>query len=511
MINRGNAALALLLVAVTATKAVGDETGRPGFHFLNLGTSARLEALGGAGATLAEGADALDWNPARIVRSRGLSATASWFNWLDDTQGGHAAFTMPLGRGALGVGARSLAIGEFDNTDLEDPVDQSDVALAVGGALGMRGGLSLGAAGKLIRSRLAGEDATGWALDAGADWVWVPGWDVVASLRNFGPAMGYGDGLEDQLPTQFRSGVSGQVRRLRFGLEGIWENGPGWGGTVGAEYRFLKRMGLRAGTRLDGSGDRAVAPWSAGAGIAVRPGLDVDYAFRDGDLAASHRIGLRWASVVPVGAAEATARSPREFYLNVVDRALDEALTDAPGSAGDSVIVRASKAHEAAELVTARLADRLKERGLVVEVRPPFAVIPDSLRRGNEQAIAASGLGDAVDRPVFEVEIRSSSYRIVRQWRDRWIGPKTLHREAEVDLAFARREGDGKSPTWTSAGSASASETVRADLIPPSAGYPPTGDSLGSGKPNPFVEPAIVTGIVAGLAVLFFSNRDVGD
>jgi hypothetical protein len=28
---------------------------------------------------------------------------------------------------------------------------------------------------------------------------------------------------------------------------------------------------------------------------------------------------------------------------------------------------------------------------------------------------------------------------------------------------------------------------------------------------NPLVEPAIVTGIVAGLAVLFFSNRDVGD
>ena len=489
--------------------AVSADTGRPGFHFLNLGTSPRLEAMGGTGATVGEGADALDWNPAGLLRTPGRSATASWFNWLDGTAGGHAAFATPTGFGAVGLGVRSLSVGSFDNTDTEDPVDQSDVAISAGAAARLRGGLSAGLAGKLIRSSLAGENATGVGVDAGLNYRWVRGWDLAAAARNFGSGFAYGNGPDEQLPTQLRVGVGGTLAKLRFGLEGTWENGIDWGGTAGAEYRFLDRIALRAGSRLNGSSESVVAPWAAGAGVQVRPGLAVDYSFRDGDLAASHRIVLTWAAGAAAAGKEPDARSAREFYEGVVDKALDGALHDMPGAAGDSVIVRAAATHEAAEVVVDRVAARLRARGLRVEVRQPVPVLPDSLRQANAAALAAQGLPGDVDQPLLEVAVRTSKFARVREWRDRWIGPKTVEREAEVELGFAWRVPGEKEPTWMSAGSASDSDRVAADRIPKSPGYPRS-ESAGPGKPNRFLEPAIVSGIVAGLAALFFSNRNVG-
>lgn len=498
---------ALLLALATPAMAPAD-VGRPGFQFLNLGTSARLEALGGTGGALAEGADALDWNPARLLDAPDRSATASGFQWMEDVVGAHAAFAQPTSFGAVAVGVRSLAVDSFDNTDLEDPVDQSDVAVSVGAASPVRGNLSAGVGAKYLRSSLAGEDAAGFALDAGLNYRWVRGWDAVMAVRNAGPGIAYGDGREDQLPTQVRAGVGGTLAKLQFGLEGVWENGPDWGGTAGAEYRFFQRVAVRAGSRLGGP-EALTNPWAVGAGVTVHPGLRVDYSFRDGDIAASHRIGLAWDGAGAHAAGD-QARSARKFYADVVDRALDEGLKDAPGAAGDSVIVRPAAEHPAGEIVAERVAERLRARGLRVEVRKPVPDLPDSLKQAKAEMLKEQGLTREVDLPLMEVAIRTSTYEHVRAWRDRWIGPQTVERVARVELGLAWRLPGDQEPTWMSAGSASDQEQVASDRIPESPGYPRAGGTAAT-KPNRFVEPAIVSGIVAALAALFFSNRNVGN
>ncbi len=500
---------ALVLAGFVPIAAAADDTGRPGFQFLNLGTSARLEALGGTGGVFAEGADALDWNPARLLEAPGRSATASGFNWMEDVVGVHAAFAQPTSFGAVGLGVRSLAVDSFDNTALEDPVDQSDVAVSAGVASRVRGNLSAGLGAKLIRSSLAGEDASGFGVDAGVNYRWVRDWDLTAAVRNAGPAIAYGNGPEDRLPTQVRAGLGGKVAAFRFGVEGVWENGPGAAGTAGAEYRFLGRAALRAGSRLGGP-ESVVDAWAVGAGVDVRPGLRVDYAFRDGDLAASHRIGLAWtAGARPEGGNE--ARSPRAFYADVADRALDDALeSGAPGAAGDSVVVRPAAEHVAGDLIAERLAELLRARGFRVDLRKAVPVLSDSLRQAQAAMLQEQGLTREVDLPLMEVAVRTSTYEHVRAWRDRWIGPKTVERAAQVEVGLAWRLPGDEEPTWTSAGSASDTERVAADRIPESEGYPRAGGVAGSGKPNRLVEPAIVTGIVAALAALFFSNRNVG-
>ncbi|MFN8176481.1 MAG: PorV/PorQ family protein [bacterium] len=488
-----------------------DETGRAAYQFLNLGTGARLEALGGVGATLGEGADALDWNPARLSGISAPSASAAWFNWLSDVQGGTAAAAIPLGNGrAVGISARSLGVGEFVNNEAEASVSQSDVAVGLGAASPILERLHGGAGLKLVRSSLAGEHGTGWAVDAGLDYRLVRGWDVVAALRNAGPAFGYGDGAKDRLPTQARFGVGGTVSRLRVGLEETWESGPGVGGVAGVEWKLLDRLALRAGSRLAKGSDSAVEPWAVGLGFEARPGLSVDYSFHDGQLDASHRVGLRWTpGTAAKPAAVAPVRSPREFFVDALNRALEKGLAGIPGESGDSILVRAAKGNDATEVVSETLAGRLRERGFRVGVLAPTPVLRDSATAEEKKAFEALPKTPPAGVPLVEFEAKTSTYEILSSSRERWIGPKTVQRRSEVNVALTRRSPGEATPSWTSAGSDSVLETVEQSRIPSSAGFPqpPAAEAR---HVSPLMEPALVTGIVAGLAIIFFSNRNVG-
>ena len=501
--------VALAILGTASAALATDETGHPAFHYLNLGTGPRLEALGETGASLGDGADAMDWNPARLAAGHTLSASAAWFNWLHDVQGLHAAVALPFAGRMFGVTARSLSVGEFSNVDSESPVDQSDVALGVGVASHLFERLAGGASLKLVRSSLAGEDATGWAADAGLDYAWVPGWDIVAAVRNLGPAISYGDGVGDWLPTQSRFGVGGTVRRLRFGVEGVWDNGTGLGAVAGAEYHLFDRFALRAGSRLDSAPERATEPWAVGFGLEPRPGWSVDYSFRDGELDASHRLGLTWS---PRGPEEKeTARSAREFYTDMLNRSLEKSLAGFPGEAGTPVVVRATKADSSADVVTHTIAAQLRARGFRSEVRSPVPALPESVATAQAEALKKAGMTADVDVPLVEVEIKSSRYDILSSRRERWIGPKTVRRSASVDYVLTRKLPGEQTPSWTSAGDGNDVQTIRTEQIPSSEGWPQPTSGVGNNRPNPFVEPAIVVGIVAGLAVIFFSNRDVGN
>jgi hypothetical protein len=502
-------------VLAAAGAAADDGGGTGAFHFLNLGASPRIEALGEAGTAVAEGVDALVWNPARLSSAPRAELAASYFNWLDDVSAGHAGVSWPVGNAAIGLGVRSLGVSEFDNVAEEDPVDQSDLAVGVGAAYPLPHDLHAGVGLKLVRSTLAGEEAAGLVGDLGLDWRWEEGWHVVAAVRNFGQALGYVDGVDEPLPTQAAVGLGSKFGELRVDSEVLWERGPGWVGVLGAEYWLWRRLALRAGSRVGEAPDGAREPWAAGMGVRIRPGLDLDYSFRDGAFSASHRVGVRWAPSWSLGAREPEmSRSPREFYEDVLQRALEAGLETIPSGLGDTVVVRGRAEHEANEVISGVAADAMRRRGYAVDVQKPVPEIPPDLELNDEKRkeLAERGIGVAPVHPLLAYEVRASDYTILRARRSRWVGPKSFDRSAAVELGLELTMPGEDAPIWSGVAKGDDEESVVASRVPASQGYPKAkGTAVEARQMHPLVEPAIVGGLVAGLAVIFFSNRDVGE
>jgi hypothetical protein len=223
----------------------------------------------------------------------------------------------------VGLGVRSLSVEDFSNVAGEASIGQSDLAVGAAGAYAVRQDLRAGAGLKVVRSSLAEESATGLAADVGLDYLWTEGWNLSGAVRNFGRSFGYVEGVEEQLPTQAAVGVGSKFGELRVNSEVLWERGPGWSGRLGAEYLVRERLALRVGSRLGEDAGGARELWAAGFGIEATPGVELEYSFRDGTFDASHRVGVRWSPGRSLGAAGSNmARSPREFYVDVVKQAL---------------------------------------------------------------------------------------------------------------------------------------------------------------------------------------------
>jgi hypothetical protein len=498
------------LAAAGAARAEG--AGTAAFQFLTLGSGARIEAMGEAGTAVADGVDALTWNPARLGTGVGRDVAVSHFNWLQDVQVTQGGVAWPVGKAFLGVGARSLAVEDFGNVPGQPEIGQSDLAVSAGAAYPLTGSIRAGAGLKMVRSSLAEEDATGFVGDLGLDYEWVEGWNLAGAVRNFGPGFGYGDGPDEKLPTQGAVALATTFGKLTLDSEVLWEKGPGWGGAVGAEYRLRDRIRLRAGSRLAEEGDAAREPWAAGIGIAARSDVELEYAFRDGALESSHRLGIRWVPGRTLGAPGGMARSSKEFYISVLLDLFARGLATLPPGPEGTVLVRASAPHEAAETIANNLARYLQEAGWEAEAGKPYVAIPDTLSAEDREKALAQGIGVIPDGPLLEFEILESRYEILGARRARWVGPKSVDREAAVSLQFKFARSGKEEPVWTGSAAGSERELVVAARVPASGGYPQARAVAGesAAKLHPLVEPAIVGGLVAGLAVIFFSNRDVG-
>ncbi|MEZ5065503.1 MAG: PorV/PorQ family protein [bacterium] len=512
-------AAGLVLLGLSSA-AAADDPSTVGFSFLTLGTGPRLEALGRAGTAIADGTDALIWNPALLARNPHGEVAASGFNWLADVQSGNLTAQFPLGgsglrAGSFALGVRALGVDDFTNVTGEAAIGQTDLAVDAGIGVPLGSGVSAGLGTRMLRSSLAGDTATGFAFDGGLNFRWSRGWNLAAAVRDAGSAVGYVAGHDEQLPTEVALGVGGTVGSVRFGLDSVFPNGQASEARLGGEYALGQQVLLRAGGRIGGEADQAHAAWAVGFGLKPRPDVTLDYSFRDGDLNPSHRIGLRWAFGATSEPETAAARSPREFYSEVLEEAIERGLADFPRDVRDTVVVQVRQEHAAASTVTDAVVAHLRNLGIAAVAKDPVAELPpiedpDVAARAAE-AMEAQGYG-APDSPWLRIDVRESVYEITRTRRDRWIGPKSVDRAARVDLLFTLRDPDAADDRWTGTGTAARAELVAADLVPTSEGYPPAsgGNEVGAKKMHPLVEPAIVGGIVAGLAAIFFSNREVG-
>lgn len=346
--------LGILLFANTNVKAGNDDRrGTAGAGSLLINPWARSAGWGGVNTACGTGIDALFSNVAGLGRISGTEGYFSYTNWLQNSGIGVSAFGIgqSLGDfGVLGLSVTSMSFGltERTTTGSPDPGNNgtfsiSNMNIGLSYAKAFSTSIFGGATIKVINEGIDNVTATGFAIDAGVQYVTGEDYEIKfgITLKNWGPSMSYsGDGLsvnavyngsnhtqsveqrsqEFEIPSSLNIGasydflfaekthrltVAGNYASMAFSKDQY---------TLGLEYGFGKIFMLRtsytyedaitksiydtdagATTLYSGfaAGASIVAPISKGKKGSNGVNLSIDYAYRLTQIAGGlHTIGL---------------------------------------------------------------------------------------------------------------------------------------------------------------------------------------------------------------------------
>ena len=326
----------MLLVGVVSGASAGSKSGASTATFLRLEQGARPVGMGGAFTALAEGAQALWWNPAGIVHSQTRDATLSHTQFIEDISSQFGSFVHPLPSklGSAGYSFTYFQISGLEGFDASKNRTGSLKANAYAGSVAygilLSSQTSFGVNVKYLGQTLADQSGYGLAVDLGLQYR-LRGMGLGFAVQNLGPDFSIGS-VSSPLPRIIRGGVFYRLLPdLVLAVDGESPTDGDSSFHVGGEWRMSGMLALRGGYRgLKGLGSSAgmtagisftkMIGWTAGgwgAGgfkstlgpergpeeleEAVRGGegvlVSVDYAFLSyGDLSSTHRftLGIRF-------------------------------------------------------------------------------------------------------------------------------------------------------------------------------------------------------------------------
>jgi hypothetical protein len=301
-------------------------------------SGAREAAMAGAFTAIADDASSVFSNPAGAALAPRHELALSHAEWLQGLKAENLAYVHALDAGrTVGAGLTMLRSGSMQGYDSAGgetaSFSSNEGAASFAYAQGLGGGFHAGAAAKGIWQRVAGEQATAWALDAGLVKTWEE-FRLGIAVQNLGTKLKlYSEAFS--LPTAFRAGGAWRVKdRAWVSLEAAQSREGGLAAALGVEGELrlteteaiLPRFGYRSG-RSEGAGIGV----TAGLGLRVRV-FQVDYAFSPyGDLGNTHRLsfGLRFG---PVRGGE-TVRSYPADVPRIKPRANGKARANGRGKA----------------------------------------------------------------------------------------------------------------------------------------------------------------------------------
>lgn len=321
---------ALAAFAVFAVPAHAQKVGTTSFQFLKVMPGARATAMGEAYSSLAEGAEALFWNPAGIAATTGHSVTATHIPYLVDTRLSSLGYAFDAGFGQVGVQVQAVDYGDIAETRTDalgfnpdgsynpgltgNTFGPSAFAVGVSYARSLTDRFSTGITAKFVRESLydgvitaGGEDiptaASATLFDVGIQYkTGFRSLDVAMAVQNFGPEVAFVDEAF-AAPLTFRLGAAGDL----MGPEGIVQQNDQNRVTVaydllqpndydqqmqfGVEYAFAETLSLRTGYKLNYD----VEGFTFGAGLntdirTARLGVDYSYGGMGEFLEGVHRI-----------------------------------------------------------------------------------------------------------------------------------------------------------------------------------------------------------------------------
>lgn len=213
-----------VLVMVTAIVCGRSASAQdPGMSLLRMGTFADHAALAETYTSYARGAAAMYGNPAGLAESGPNSGALSYQSWIASTSIYAAAVRMQAGQ-AGGFGFR---VAVFDGGDLDAPqliVPGESAAMQIisasAGYAHAIGPLKAGIVAHLFSERIYSDNASGYAVDLGAQSTFADGNLLLgASVHNVGTMQELG-AVASELPLMVRIGAAGYPVRIYSGSGG---------------------------------------------------------------------------------------------------------------------------------------------------------------------------------------------------------------------------------------------------------------------------------------------------
>ena len=302
-------ARAVLVVGLLAPCGVGAQNAA---IILELPSSARALAIGGAMTAAGEDDAAIFYNPAQLATVRAFAVSLSLQRYLESTTLAALSASARLGPGTLGVGLQSLSYGSIDVVT-PDPLfggergqltgasaSAGDFVATLGYAARVRG-LRAGAAAKLVRQGIAGESGSAGAFDVGAAIDVMPHFTVAAAAQNLGGDLRVG-GSSGSMPRMVRGGAAASLERGRLALAvladvlQVRDQDARVAGGVEVTWRAGRTAALvgRAGASQRVAESDARAATFGGALRLGRFALDYGYQGFDALGTPSHRVGVAY-------------------------------------------------------------------------------------------------------------------------------------------------------------------------------------------------------------------------
>ncbi len=290
---------AVLLSAVSVPAAFAGGTTAA---FLKLGSGARAIGLGGAYTAVSGDINAISYNPAGLAALRRSEAGFTRAELVEGISYNFLGYSRPAAKGNIGLGVNYLGQSSIEgrgaNREATGSFQASDTAVNLAYARPLTGRAALGLNFKYITSRIAGETANGWAVDAGWQYEMpVKGLGLGFAVQNLGPKLKFLD-EGSALPLTASAGagymlldnvlLSLDVSRQVSEKSAVF--------SLGSEYAVFNSVFMRAGyltsAASGGSGLADTGAFKAGFGLKLK-GFNLDYAVTPfGDIGKAHRISL---------------------------------------------------------------------------------------------------------------------------------------------------------------------------------------------------------------------------
>ncbi|MBI4803320.1 MAG: PorV/PorQ family protein [Elusimicrobia bacterium] len=272
-------------------------------NFLRFVSDARTGAMGEAGISIVDNANAVFLNPARLAYVEWHDLSLSYLSWLEGISYGQVAYADNFGKkGTLGLGLSYLSSGDLEGRDESDQAagnfEVTDMVASLGYGKNIGHGFSLGGAAKFMHEKIKSGSGSGFAGDIGMTYNGKYKKHTVAAavnLQHFGRETGAGE--KSPLPTTLRAGISDRLfeEKIIFCGELVYPFDLDLRINAGTEFIVADFLALRAGYRFMQDDVKGIDALSFGFGL-IYPARRVyllDYAYStQGDLGAAHRVNV---------------------------------------------------------------------------------------------------------------------------------------------------------------------------------------------------------------------------
>jgi outer membrane protein OmpA-like peptidoglycan-associated protein len=310
------------------------DVGTTVFPLLKIGPGPRAAAMGEGFIGLSDDATACYWNPAGLAQVNNFEAFLSHQEWFYGFRDEYISFALPVGKGALGLGAAYSRVDGVENwTSNNEP---GDTFATQSGFIGLSYGheianfFLLGATVKGLYDDLRVTTGTGFCGDLGFIFRLGEHFNIGLAGQNLGLGIQYDDQTHP-LPMQLKLGLCLKPNHFNIVTDFTlpFDNTPY--ANFGVEWNIKNIFALRAGYQ-SGPQDLSSLGWqngmSFGCGIFLGK-VAVDYAYVPyGSLGNTHRLSLSTSIPLPGSGLfkirVIDARTKRPVEANVIFSGLNQ-------------------------------------------------------------------------------------------------------------------------------------------------------------------------------------------